>query len=367
MPEIWLPYGDVDVPLDIRTENLGELVENGTTALDHDQLLGRINDLRINQEVKFVLPELTANIMSILQLILEKEDESRKIEIFCRQDDLEPLKKIFDSKGHHVLSLGSSALDLSSRNQEASTILLTEVGFNPVYGFSGGPLSLSVAMSGDQKVESAVKKELPTPGDEPPENIWTGSINSLDEIVGVEVLPTGAGIQDVFVGDPIDTHRRAMADYKKKHSYVIHEPARALLVSPGRGADRTLHSSLTAIWNSMQSIREGGTICLVAECLDGLGSEALRLLAEGRLKGERSIKESVRDREDVLFLSRAISRYNLILISTIPLHYSREKLGFKIAKGVGDGLEQILEKHGSRTKITVVPDASRTLLKSRKE
>lgn len=367
MPEIWLPYGDVDVPLDIRTENLGELVENGTTALDHDQLLGRINDLRINQEVKFVLPELTTNIMSILQLILEKEDESRKIEIFCRQDDLEPLKKIFDSKGHHVLSLGSSALDLSSRNQEASTILLTEVGFNPVYGFSGGPLSLSVAMSGDQKVESAVKKELPTPGDEPPENIWTGSINSLDEIVGVEVLPTGAGIQDVLVGDPIDTHRRAMADYKKKHSYVIHEPARALLVSPGRGADRTLHSSLTAIWNSMQSIREGGTICLVAECLDGLGSEALRLLAEGRLKGERSIRESVRDREDVLFLSRAISRYNLILVSTIPLHYSREKLGFKIAKGVGDGLEQILEKHGSRTKITVVPDASRTLLKSRKE
>ncbi|MEE9134309.1 MAG: hypothetical protein V3U25_00405, partial [Nitrososphaerales archaeon] len=307
------------------------------------------------------------NIMSILQLILEKEDESRKIEIFCRQDDLNPVKKIFDSKGHHVLSLGSSDLDLFSRNQEASTILLTEVGFNPVYGFSGGPLSLSMAMSGDEKVELAVKKELPTPGDEPPENIWTGSINSLDEIVGVEVLPTGAGIQDVFVGDPIETHRRAMADYKKKHSYVIHEPARALLVSPGRGADRTLHSSLTAIWNSMQSIREGGTICLVAECLDGLGSEALRLLAEGRLKGERSIRESVRDREDVLFLSRAISRYNLILISTIPLHYSREKLGFKIAKGVGDGLEQILDKHGSRTKITVVPDASRTLLKSRKE
>jgi len=93
LPEIWLPYGDVDVPLDIRTENLGELVENGTTALDHDQLLGRIKDLRINQEVKLVLPELTTNIMSILQLILEKEDESKKIEIFCTQDDLDPLKK----------------------------------------------------------------------------------------------------------------------------------------------------------------------------------------------------------------------------------------------------------------------------------
>jgi len=367
LPEIWLPYGDVDVPLDIRTENLGELVENGTTALNHDQLLGRIKDLRINQDVKLVLPELTTNIMSILQLILEKEDESRKIEIFCRQDDIDPLKKIFDSKRHHVLPLGSTDLDLFSRNQETSNILLTEVGFNPVYGFSGGPLSLAVAMSGDEKVELAVKKELPTPGDEPPENIWADSINSIDEIIGVEVLPTGAGIQDVFVGDPIDTHRRAMADYKKKHSYVIHEPARALLVSPGRGADRNLHSSLTAIWNSMQSIREGGTICLVAECIDGLGSEALRLLAEGRLKGERSIRESVSGREDVLFLSRAISRYNLILVSTIPLHYSREKLGFKIAKGVGDGLEQILDKHGSRTKITVVPDASRTLLKSRKE
>ena len=163
MPEIWLPYGDVDVPLDIRTENLGELVENGTTALNHDQLLGRIKDLRINQDVKLVLPELTTNIMSILQLILEKEDESRKIEIFCRQDDIDPLKKIFDSKRHHVLPLGSTDLDLFSRNQETSNILLTEVGFNPVYGFSGGPLSLAVAMSGDEKVELAVKKELPTP------------------------------------------------------------------------------------------------------------------------------------------------------------------------------------------------------------
>ncbi|MCH8022279.1 MAG: hypothetical protein IH932_00835, partial [Thaumarchaeota archaeon] len=193
------------------------------------------------------------------------------------------------------------------------------------------------------------------------------AIASLDEIVGVEVLSTGAGIQDLLVGDPRVIHRRASEDYKRKHSYVIHEPARALLVSPGRDADQTLHSSLNALWNSMGSVREGGTICLVAECMDGLGSEALRLLAEGRLKGERSIRESVSGREDIPFLSRAIARYNLILISTIPLHYSREKLGFKTARGVGEGLQQILDKHGSRTKITVIPDASRTLLKVRKE
>ena len=342
-------------------------MENGTPTLDHDQLSGRIKDLSLNQKVKLVLPELTNNILSILQIILEKEDESRKIEIFCRQEDLNRLKKIFDSKGHRVLSFGSRDLDLSSRNREESKILLTEVGFDPVYGFSGGPLSLALAVSGTQKFERVVSKELPTPGDELPEDIWAGAITSLDGIVGVEVLPTGAGIQDVFVGDPRDTHKRAMGDYKKKHSYVIHEPARALLVSPGRGADRNLHSSLTALWNSMRSVREGGTICLVAECIDGLGSEALRLLAEGRLKGERSIRESVSGREDVPFLSVAISRYNLILISTIPLYYSREKLGFKTARGVGDGLQQILDKHGSRTKITVVPDASRTLLKVRKE
>ncbi|MFQ6010582.1 MAG: hypothetical protein ACE5KG_00185, partial [Nitrososphaerales archaeon] len=167
--------------------------------------------------------------------------------------------------------------------------------------------------------------------------------------------------------EPADAHKRAIEDFKKKRSYTIHEPIRALLLSPGRGADRNLHGSLTALWNSMQSVRDGGTICLVAECMEGLGSQALRLLAEGRLNGQRSGKESVRGREDVTFLSKAISRYNIILISTIPLHYSKEKLGFKTAKGVGDGLQQILEKQGSRTKITVVPDASRTLLKVRKE
>ena len=33
MPEIWIPYGKVEVPIDIKTENLDQFIENNNEEI----------------------------------------------------------------------------------------------------------------------------------------------------------------------------------------------------------------------------------------------------------------------------------------------------------------------------------------------
>ncbi|MFQ6010645.1 MAG: hypothetical protein ACE5KG_00525, partial [Nitrososphaerales archaeon] len=180
MPEIWLPYGNVEVPLDIRSENLGELIENNSPTIDHDQLLAKIKDLSLDQEVQLILPEISTNILSLLQVILEMHADSRKIEILCKREDRDPIKRAIDPKEYPINPLGSGVLDLAKNTKDGSKILLSEVGFNPVFGFSGGPLSLAMEVDGREKFVEAYNKEVPSPGDETVVETWEREIIPLE-------------------------------------------------------------------------------------------------------------------------------------------------------------------------------------------
>ena len=92
-------------------------------------------------------------------------------------------------------------------------------------------------------------------------------------------------------------------------SIAIHEieKHRVAIVSTGKEAsNETLSRSLSSIWNCSSAIKEEGLVILLAECKNGLGSEAIQQYVEGRMSLDRLKNPSkyVDGMEDLAILDR---------------------------------------------------------------
>jgi nickel-dependent lactate racemase len=130
--------------------------------------------------------------------------------------------------------------------------------------------------------------------------------------------------------------------------------------------DGDLRSALRALWNVLGALRHDGSVALLAECTDGLGSPAVKEFVAGRLQPAQALRQRryVDGLEDLVYLETARQRHDLILASTVPLHYAHEKLGFRVARKANHALELLLGKQGARAKVHLVPQASRSLLRT---
>ena len=142
-------------------------------------------------------------------------------------------------------------------------------------------------------------------------------------------------------------------------------PARGLVVGAGgRGYDDTLSSAIRGIWSAIGGVRKTGTILLVAECPDGVGSTALEMLVTGRMEGERRRERYVDGLEEVFYLNKLKDEYDVLLLSGLPENYARSKLGLTTAKGSAEAVGRVLNKVGRSGKLNVVPRAAECLVVS---
>jgi hypothetical protein len=126
----------------------------------------------------------------------------------------------------------------------------------------------------------------------------------------------------------------------------------------------TFSSSIKSLWNILGGLGEKGMVVLLAECSEGLGSEALKLYVTNRMNLDEFVKHGkyVEGLEDLLYLKKALQSYNISLISTLPSHYTETKLGLRTFKKASDALDHMISNLGARAKLYVITDASNTLL-----
>ena len=102
----------------------------------------------------------------------------------------------------------------------------------------------------------------------------------------------------------------------------------------------------------------------MAECLNGIGSDAFQQFIDGRLTIER-VKNGtkyVEGMENLLYLSETQKKFQIGLVSILPEIYLK-KLGIIPIGGVKKSMDYILKNVGPRQKVEVVNDRSRTLLR----
>ena len=99
--EIWLPYGQVEVAVNIRAENLEEILEPSMQKLDDRSLSERLNSIEITGKSMMILSDVTRATLKVLNSFIDLQIEkgrSKNLIIAVKKNHLKAVKKALEEK-----------------------------------------------------------------------------------------------------------------------------------------------------------------------------------------------------------------------------------------------------------------------------
>ena len=359
MPEIWLNYGATNVVLDIRAENLDQQLESKGNFLNDLEIGEKLDGLDISKPIELVVLNNSDSVKRTIKAIFEKFEQKsvQKPRILTDKKMVNLIKE--------YLPEGSSVAEFSDDISNSSLVFVGEMEFDGLFGFETIATRL-IKKFGKESMLSAYEKRkenLPVPGQET-ENIKIAQ-NFADgfEITAIEIAANSKGIVDLSVGHPTSTMSISKSLLASAENTV--EKHRTLMISTGKDTSNdTLGRSLTTLWNCNKAIKDNGLGILLAECTNGIGSEAIQQYLEGRMSLERLKKPAkyVNGMEDLLFLTEIQKRFQVGMVSILPEFYLK-KLNIISFAGIKRAMDHILKIQGINQKVAVVSDGARILLK----
>ena len=359
MPEIWLNYGATNVVLDIRAENLDQQLDSKGNFLNDLEIGEKLNGLDISKPIELVVLNNSNSVKRTIKAIFEKFEQKsiQKPRILTDKKMVNLIKE--------YLPEGSSVAEFSDEISNSSLVFVGEMEFDGLFGFETIATRL-IKKFGKESMLSAYEKRkenLPVPGQET-ENIKIAQ-NFADgfEITAIEIAANSKGIVDLSVGHPTSTMSISKSLLASAENIV--EKHRTLMISTGKDTSNdTLGRSLTTLWNCNKAIKDNGLGILLAECTNGIGSEAIQEYLEGRMSLDRLKKPAkyVNGMEDLLFLTEIQKRFQVGMVSILPEFYLK-KLNIISFAGIKRAMDHILKSQGINQKVAVVSDGARILLK----
>jgi hypothetical protein len=383
MPEIWLPYGNVEVAVSIKAENLAERINPQLSTIDNQELAEKIKEIDFKEKIRLFLPRPNSYSVIIVNYIIEHFKNNRlslnNIEILSNGDSFGIIKRYITDKQIRMVDVHGSpktvgkidGIDISFPkiiDTSENILMITDTGFDPLFGFSGGPISLLRFIGGKPMGEAfrRRKNDEPSPGKFAEPAKFADQVASLfNKMVSIEVIPSSGGVSKVFIDNVDSGHKPVTDELFLKSKFSIPSGIRSVIMAAGGfNYDYTLADSLKSVWNIISVLKKKAYLALVSECSGGLGSEALRLYVSGQLDVETYLKKKsyVEGFEDIVYLRKSLQQTNLILVSALPNYYVEMKMGFHPFRKVGDALTYILSSSGHRTKVHIVPEGSMTFI-----
>lgn len=371
MPEIWLRYGTTDVVLDIKFENLAKQISSTfqVPLKQEDVKTAITSSVPLTDKMLFLgLSGSKAAAKIIMMLAEEAHTRGFSFTIDAPHKIASTLRA--NLTGIETISI--NRISYQSLNERMakfqSTIIVSSVAYDPLFGFAGAPTTLLRNLLADQMAEAfkARKDNRPAPGVEgDPLKIATSAVESIPAAISIELVANVDNVVGIHIGSIKEAFDKAIAQLQSI-STVEAEPVKCAIMSASDEASThsTLASALNSLWNSIHIVKEGGTAILLAETREGVGGGALQMFIEGRLKPEQlHLSPYIDGLEHLLFMEQLRLKYEMGLVSTLPHYYAKTKLGFTTYSGTKDILQKLQEKHGKNFRTLVLSNADMTLLK----
>jgi hypothetical protein len=394
MVEIWVPYGPVEVSFDIWQENLAQILEPQVKKLSREEIdaktiefsefdsilvltqtsgTGLILDSILSQQQKLN----SADNKRVSKLIHTKETRS----LVRRKAQEYQISSVEELNTEDLSDIGtvdaSQAKIFSSVKNSSNLALLTSVHYDPMFGLTSAASDLlSISKEGMNEAFKRSYDELPSsPRKSNASWYATRVLQTCPNVNAIEIVEKSSspiGVPGIFSGEPEATHARMLDFWSKNLSSQI--PSRSERVIFGCGGeqnDRTLSESLRrSFFNIIENAAlkdSNAKICMLAECSQGLGSEALLRYVTGRFTpGAKLDNLTYFDGLEVLLSFYKIQdELELSMISTLPKYYG-EKFQFKMFSGAREAPQAVVSP-GSRAKITVIPDGSNIAVSMKQE
>jgi hypothetical protein len=360
VPEIWLNYGKTDIVLDIRAENLDQQLDSQGKSLTDSELAEKLDTLDLAKQMELVILNNSKSVQKTISTIFEKCEQKSvpKPQILADRTILTYLKSF--------LPEGSTISEFSDKNlSDSSLVFVGEMELDGLFGFETIATRLIKKFGNEQMLTAYLQRkgDLPAPG-ETIDNIQTAKkFTDSFEISGIEIRANQNGIVDLSIGHPSSTMILSKQFGESATKQV--EKHRTMMISTGKDASNdTLSNSLSSLWNCSGALKDNGLAVLLAECKNGIGSDAIEQFIEGRFSLDRLKKPAkyVDGMEDLLFLTEVQKRFQVGLVSILPEFYTK-KLNLVSFAGIKRAMDYILKVQGIKQKVAVVSDGARLLLK----
>lgn len=399
--EIWIPYGSSEVGVGVKPENLSVIVKPKTqqpiqdirmeieSALDN--VIGNLKlEKKTGKELNLavIIGSSLGNpfLDDIKSLVLElcRRLEIHKLIISWKNKECcENLYQILQSSDISDITIldndSSNSKFLSSKNSDENKIqkdlpfvdaslrvFIGRGGVDPIWDYKGSIsmyLGLSDLETRDELFRTVLTSHL---------NGTTFEIKQLKESINKLASSIGPCLAfDFFVNEDgaiVKILAHNFDDSLIKSANAIDEIYKVttetvsdiLVVSAGGSPyDNTLVNSLDAIMLNKDLVKKGGTIILVAECIDGYGNEEFLEITTkyGELKSIKPLlkKEPRIGKFKAYVLKELLDDFRLCLVSVMPDYYAKSIFKFRTFRTVDDALQSALRVIGKQATITVVP------------
>ena len=379
VPEIWLNYGSSDVVVDVRAENLGETISGGPAdALEGEALEKEIDGMiDLSAPSEMAVLHSTPAVHRLLNAVLD----------MCSRRSVAPPRIVADrwvagplraalAEGARVESGAVPAVPGGGVGGEGgdagagrAAYFVAEAELDGLFGYETVATRLARRFGRDEAMLAAYAKRrgpAPAPGEDSDAAGEARQFADRFEVRAVDIVAGPAGISHVRAGHPSETSKEVP---RLLEAAAVRDGAagrhRSLIASTGKAASNdTLVRSLSSLWNCRAAVPKGGLVVLLAECGRGTGAEALQRFVEGRLDVSdlRRPSRYIDGMEALLFLEEAKRDIQVGIVSVMPDLYTK-RLGLVPLAGARAALDYTLSTMGQRHKVSVLPDAARSLLR----
>ena len=373
MPEIWIPYGDVEISVDIDANNLSGIFKTDENQFDLDEL--NDNKLLTNIEERISIIDIcnsTGSLLIIEKLIeiMNKKNNDYQIEMIIKKNQKRNIEGLFkDKKLQHNIKFieDLSNKEIIEQLNNIQTILLSNSSFDGLFGFSGGAISLAKILDKELVNNAFFDKELVYPESgiiSDRTNIILKEYKKFSNIISIQIIENIMGINDCIIDELNNSYIRS-SEKLKNNILNIENKFESCIISCDYKKINTLNNSLNGIWNTYKSIEKKGHITLIAESSNGLGSIGLDKFVMNQINVKNLIKnkEYVEGLEDLIFLENIQNDYSVDIVSTIPHYYIEKRLKFSHHNTINSALNSTIRRKGKNVKIAIIPNANNMIIK----
>ncbi|WP_455277613.1 lactate racemase domain-containing protein [[Eubacterium] cellulosolvens] len=419
MVEIWIPYGNTQVPMSIEIENLAAEVKPRNIRADDSEIASESKfenrkDLKKlcesvdqNDKVTICIENFSPLLFSLIPIIKEignsgikqsnvsillsnnpnhKTSMDKSINLLLKEHDLGHINVLsHDLDSSELTEVGSTSygnkIHLNKKIIDSSfKICISHVRPHFMSGYSGVE---TLILPGLSSMESALfNATLSLHSDSRPGKLKGNpayedareamDLAKVDYVVNL-ILDTKMNLFEAFLGKPNEVLRKGTKFIENLYKIEIEKSTEVIVTSPGGNLfDNNLYDACDSLYNIYEVIKKDSVLILVSECMEGYGNSAFYdyMQKAKNIKNSDLIKKAKKNfkigYEKAHFLSELNQRAKIILVSVMPDYYTRNVFGFKSAESANDALKMAKRSIGGNYKGLIIPYGNLTIPKINK-
>ena len=174
----------------------------------------------------------------------------------------------------------------------------------------------------------------------------------------------------IFAGDIVESHLAGVRSVEKQVKLTVPQPVDAVLVSSaGYPLDTTFYQAVKGVLAAVEIVKPNGSIILVAECSQGIGSGPFTDL----ILKTKDLKQFIQDIHDpanfvidqwqLEELAKAVRKAEIYCYAEGIPYDQLKDLFVQPIQTPEEGIERVLSKHGDDAQIAALPDGPYVLAK----